>query len=253
MEFREVTALVTGAASGLGAATAGKLAAAGASVVGLDLPHAVERAATPPGGVQFVGGDVTIEEDVLRALGVVDETGRSLRIVVNCAGILPFGRILSRNGPHDLETFRKALEVNVLGTFNVMRLAAELMSRNEPGPEGERGVIVDTASVAAFEGQVGQIAYAASKAGVAGMTICAARDLAQFGIRVNAIAPGVVDTPMLATLNDEFRAALRASVPFPSRLAKPEEFADLVIVIAQNDYLNGETIRLDGALRMAPR
>jgi NAD(P)-dependent dehydrogenase (short-subunit alcohol dehydrogenase family) len=177
-----------------------------------------------------------------------------LRVVINCAGIGPSARVLSRKGPHDLSLFAKILHINVVGSFNVLRLAAEVMSRNEPvDATGQRGVVVNTSSVAAFEGQIGQVAYAASKGGVHSMTLPAARDLAQFGIRVNTIAPGIVDTPMLATVTDEFRAALGESVPFPKRLATAEEFASLALSIVDQDYLNGETIRLDGALRMAPR
>jgi NAD(P)-dependent dehydrogenase (short-subunit alcohol dehydrogenase family) len=179
--------------------------------------------------------------------------GIPLRVAVNCAGIAPANRILTKNGPHDLELFRTAITVNLLGTFNVMRLAADAMAGTAELDNGQRGVVINTASVAAFEGQIGQIAYAASKGGVHGMTIAAARDLAQYGIRVNTIAPGIVDTPMLASLNEEFRTALAANVPFPKRLAQPTEYAQLALMIIEHDYLNGETIRMDGALRMAPR
>jgi NAD(P)-dependent dehydrogenase (short-subunit alcohol dehydrogenase family) len=174
-------------------------------------------------------------------------------MAVSCAGIAPSARVLSRKGPHDLELFHTVLKVNLLGTFNVMRLAAEAIARHEPDADGQRGVIINTASIAAFEAQIGQVAYAASKAGVAGMTVTAARDLAQHGIRVVTIAPGIVDTPMMAGFSDEVRAGLSAGVPFPQRLARPEEYARLVTMIVEHDYLNGETIRMDGALRMAPR
>lgn len=254
MEISGTAAVVTGGASGLGAATAAALAERGAVVFGLDLPASIEKAgADVPAGVTLVGADVTSDADVRAALEQVTASGVPLRVVVCCAGIGPSARILGRKGPHDLELFRTVLTVNVLGTFNVLRLAAEVMAATEADADGQRGVVVNTASIAAFDGQVGQIAYAASKGAVAGMTLPAARDLAQFGIRVNTIAPGVVDTPMLATVSDEFRAGLSAGVPFPQRLAKPTEFAQLVTMIVEHDYLNGETIRMDGALRMAPR
>jgi NAD(P)-dependent dehydrogenase (short-subunit alcohol dehydrogenase family) len=253
MEINNVAALVTGAASGLGAATANALAKRGATVYGLDLPDAVKLADTAE-GVSLLEADVTEAAHVTAALTEVKNGAQPLRIVVNCAGIGPSSRVLSRSGPHDLVLFDKVVCVNLLGTFNVLRLAAEQMAGSEPIDEsGQRGVIVNTSSVAAFEGQIGQIAYAASKGGVHAMTLPAARDLAQYGIRVNTIAPGIVDTPMLATVSDEFRATLSESVPFPKRLATAEEFARLAVTIAEHDYLNGETIRLDGALRMAPR
>ncbi|GAA4832158.1 SDR family NAD(P)-dependent oxidoreductase [Kitasatospora terrestris] len=253
MDITGSAALVTGAASGLGAATAAALAERGATVYGLDLPQAVEAAGPRPDGVHLLAADVTAEEPVRAALARIDEDGARLRMAVNCAGIAPSARILSRKGPHDLALFQAVLNVNLLGTFNVMRLAAESIARHEPDDRGQRGVIVNTASIAAFEGQVGQIAYAASKAGVAGMTITAARDLAQFGIRVVTIAPGIVDTPMMAGFSDEVRAGLAAGVTFPQRLAEPAEYARLVTMVAEHDYLNGETIRMDGALRMAAR
>jgi NAD(P)-dependent dehydrogenase (short-subunit alcohol dehydrogenase family) len=253
MELSGAAALVTGAASGLGAATAARLARHGATVVGVDLAASVERVTDLPAGVHLVAADVTSEDDVRGALDAVAGLEAPLRVVVNCAGIAPASRIVGRNGPHDLELFRSVINVNLLGTFNVMRLAADAMSRLEPDRSGARGVVVNTASVAAFEGQVGQIAYSASKGGVAAMTITAARDLAQFGIRVNTIAPGIVDTPMLASITEEFRESLNAGVPFPKRLATPDEYAELVEMIVTHDYLNGETIRMDGALRMAPR
>jgi NAD(P)-dependent dehydrogenase (short-subunit alcohol dehydrogenase family) len=252
VEIRGAAALVTGAASGLGAATAAALAARGATVYGLDLDAAVAGAA-PPDGVTLLAGDVTEEGGVRAALARIADGGRPLRLAVTCAGIAPSARIVSRRGPHDLELFRRVVSVNLVGTFNVLRLAAEAMSRLPADADGQRGVVVTTASIAAFEGQIGQVAYAASKAGVAGMTVTAARDLAQHGIRVVAIAPGIVDTPMVAGFSEEVRAALGAGVPFPQRLARPEEFARLVLMVAEHDYLNGETIRMDGALRMPPR
>ncbi|MDT0307337.1 SDR family oxidoreductase [Streptomyces sp. DSM 44917] len=253
MDITGSAALVTGAASGLGAATAAALAGRCRTVYGLDVPRAVTAAEQPPDGVTLLPADVTDETQVRRALAAAGADGAPLRLAVNCAGIAPSARILGRQGPHDLGLFRRALEVNLLGTFNVLRLAAGLMARQQPDAGGQRGVVVNTASIAAFEGQVGQVAYAASKAGVAGMTLAAARDLAQHGIRVVTIAPGLVDTPMMAGFGDEVRAGLAASVPFPQRLAEPAEFARLVVMIAAHDYLNGETIRMDGALRMAPR
>ncbi|MEZ5189614.1 MAG: SDR family NAD(P)-dependent oxidoreductase [Schumannella sp.] len=251
MEIRGTTALVTGAASGLGAATAVALVARGAEVVGLDLPQSVV-AATPPDGVRLMAADVTSADDVQAAIDGID--GAPLRIVVNCAGIAPARRVLSSKGVHELDLFRKAVEVNLVGTFNVLRLAAERIAATEPVDEfGQRGVIVNTASVAAFEGQIGQIAYSASKGGVVGMTVPAARDLARSGIRVCTIAPGIVDTPMLAGLGEEVGASLAASGPFPHRLARPDEYAQLVTMIVEHDYLNAETIRMDGAIRMAPQ
>lgn len=252
MEITGTAALVTGAASGLGAATAAALAARGATVYGLDLPASI-KGAEPPAGVTLLAADVTEDAPVREALARIDDDGAELRTVVNCAGIAPSGRILSRKGPHDLDLFHTVLKVNLLGTFNVMRLAAAAIARHDPNADGQRGVVINTASIAAYEAQVGQIAYAASKAGVAGMTITAARDLAQYGIRVVTIAPGTVDTPMMAGFSDEVRAGLGAAVPFPQRMARPDEYARLVTMIVEHDYLNGETIRMDGALRMAAR
>lgn len=251
MQIRDCAAIVTGGASGLGAATAAVLAARGATVFGLDLPTAVESADAVD-GVTLIPADVTDEEQVRSAVGRA-AADRSLRIVVNCAGIAPAARVLSKNGPHDLGLFSKVIQVNLIGSFNVLRLAAEAMSTSPADEAGARGVIVNTASIAAFDGQVGQIAYAASKGGVVGLTLSAARDLASFGIRVVTIAPGIIDTPMLAGVNDEFRETLAAGVPFPKRLGRPDEYAALVAVIVEHDYLNGEVIRMDGALRMAPR
>jgi NAD(P)-dependent dehydrogenase (short-subunit alcohol dehydrogenase family) len=252
MEIAGSAALVTGAASGLGAATAAALAGRGVTVYGLDLPDAVSGA-DAPSGVTLLAADVTAEDGVRAAIARIADDGQQLRLAVNCAGIAPSARILSRRGPHDLDLFRTVVGINLVGTFNVLRLAAEAMSRLSADTEGQRGVVVNTASIAAFEAQIGQVAYAASKAGVAGMTVTAARDLAQYGIRVMAIAPGIVDTPMMAGMPDDVRAGLAASVPFPKRLARPEEYARLVLMIVAHDYLNGETIRMDGALRMAPR
>jgi NAD(P)-dependent dehydrogenase (short-subunit alcohol dehydrogenase family) len=253
MEIRGCSAIVTGAASGLGAATAAALAAAGAHVVGIDLASGWERAGAPGAGVVTAPGDVTSPADVAAAISTATEAG-PLRLAVNCAGIGTAGRVLSRKGVHDLETFSRTISINLIGTFNVLRLAAEAIAATDPvDVSGQRGLIVNTASVAAFDGQIGQIAYAASKGGVVGMTLPAARDLAQFGIRVMTIAPGILDTPMMAGVDEEFRLALAASIPFPSRFGRPDEYAALVLSIAAQDYLNGEVIRLDGSLRMAPR
>lgn len=252
MDVTDTTAIVTGGASGLGAAVARALVARGSRVFGLDLPSAV-AAAEPADGVTLLATDVTNAEQVTDAVAQAAGSGVPLRVVVNCAGIGPSARTVGKAGPHDLELFRTVVEVNLIGTFTVLSIAAAAIAQTEPDEAGQRGVVVNTASVAAFEGQIGQVAYAASKAGVVGMTLPAARDLASLGIRVCTIAPGLVDTPMLATVSEEFRAGLAAGVPFPKRLARPEEFARLVLTTIEHDYLNGETIRMDGALRMAPR
>ena len=253
MEINGIAALVTGAASGLGAATATALADRGATVFGLDLPQAIAKSDNINQHIHLLEADVATSDDLHAALAKIDDD-KPLRVVVNCAGIGPSQRILSRKGPHDIDLFAKVIQVNLVGTFNVLRLAAEKIAASEPADEtGQRGVVINTASVAAFEGQIGQVAYSASKGGVHAITLPAARDLAQYGIRVNTIAPGIVDTPMLATVGDQFRAALGESVPFPKRLATAAEYAALVVSIVDHDYLNGETIRLDGALRMAPR
>lgn len=253
MEIKDVSAIVTGAASGLGAATARALAERGARVYGLDLESAISKAADstdPVQGVEYVSADVT-DPDQVRA--AVESVEPPLRVAINCAGIGTAGRVLSRQGPHDLDVFRRIVEVNLIGTFNVLRLAAEVIARTEPLEDGQRGVIVNTASIAAYEGQIGQVAYAASKGGVVSLTLPAARDLASFGIRVLTIAPGIVDTPMLAGVGHEFRAGLAAGVPFPKRLGRPEEYGQLAAFLVSHDYLNGEVVRMDGSLRMAPR
>jgi NAD(P)-dependent dehydrogenase (short-subunit alcohol dehydrogenase family) len=253
MRIADTVAIVTGGASGLGGATARALAERGARVFGLDLPDAVARAdADPVPGISYLAADVRDPEQVAAAVHTAAEDG-PLRIVVNCAGVGTAGRILSRKGPHDLDVYRRVIEINLIGTFNVLRLGADAIARTEPAEDEQRGVIINTASIAAFDGQVGQAAYASSKGGVVGLTLPAARDLAQFGIRVMTIAPGIVDTPMLAGVTDEFRAGLAEGVPFPKRLAQPAEYARLAVMIVEHDYLNGEVIRMDGALRMAPR
>jgi NAD(P)-dependent dehydrogenase (short-subunit alcohol dehydrogenase family) len=249
------TVLVTGGGSGLGAATARMVVEAGGSVVVADVD--AERGRQVADGLgeraRFVRTDVTDEDSVRDAVAAAAGAGGDLAVAVSCAGIAPAERVLGRNGPHPLATFVTTVQVNLVGTFNVTRLAAEAMAGNEPLADGERGVIVNTASVAAFDGQIGQAAYSATKAGVAGMTLPIARELARLGIRVMAIAPGIFDTPMLAALPDQVRDSLGAQVPFPSRLGHPGEFAALVRHIVENPMLNGETIRLDGAIRMAPR
>ena len=252
MDITGTSAIVTGAASGLGAATAAQLIARGAKVVGIDLPGGIEKAPHVD-GLTYVAADVTNEDEVRAAVARAAETA-PLRTVVNCAGIGPSARVVGRNGVHDLALFDRVVRINLVGTFTVLALAAEVMTAQDPVDEaGQRGVVINTASVAAFEGQIGQAAYAASKGGVHSLTIAAARDLSSKGVRVMTIAPGIVDTPMLGSVGEDFRAALAESVPFPRRLAQPAEFAQLAGMIVEHDYLNGETIRMDGALRMAPR
>ncbi|QIM15623.1 SDR family oxidoreductase [Leucobacter insecticola] len=253
MDLSGASAVVTGAASGLGAAVASALAECGVEVLGIDLPASIEGAGSPSAGIRFCAADVTDEAQLQTAFDARDPAA-PLRLVVNCAGIAPARRILSSRGVHELELFRRVIDINLTGTFNVLRLGSAIMAEMPPIDEdGQRGLVVNTASIAAFEGQVGQAAYAASKGGVAALTIAAARDLAQSGIRVNTIAPGIVETPLFAGIAPEAAAALAGSVPFPARLAAPAEFAKLVLMIAEHDYLNGETIRMDGALRMSPR
>jgi NAD(P)-dependent dehydrogenase (short-subunit alcohol dehydrogenase family) len=241
----ERSALVTGGASGLGRAAALALKARGYKVVVLDLRRGEED-------LRYVEGDVAREGDVERAVAEAMAQG-PLFAVVNAAGVGLARKILGREGPHDLESFRKVVEVNLVGTFNVLRLAAWAMRENPPDGEGQRGVIVNTASVAAYEGQIGQAAYAASKGGVVALTLPAARELAEWGIRVVTIAPGLFDTPLLQGLPERAKASLAEQVPFPRRLGRPEEYAALVLHILENPMLNGEVVRLDGALRMAPR
>lgn len=247
---------MSGGASGLGAATVRVLARAGARCTILDRNE--EAAARLAGELgppcRYVAGDVTDEAQVRSALDVATEAG-PLRIAVNCAGVAIAARVVARDGsPHDLAAFSAVVGVNLVGTFNVLRLAAAAMVRSaEPSQDGERGVVVNTASVAAFEGQIGQAAYAASKGGIVGLTLPAARDLSSVGIRVVTIAPGIMDTPLLGMLGEDARKALAAGVPFPKRLGTPEDYAQLVEHVCRNGYLNGEVIRLDGALRMPPR
>lgn len=255
MDLRTVNAVVTGGASGLGRAAAERFVAAGGRAALLDLPTApgaeVARALGP--AAIFTPADVTDADQVSAALETARDRFGSVNVLVNCAGIGPAARTLSRKGPHPLEEFTRVVRVNLIGTFNCIRLAAALMAQNEPTPDGERGVIVNTASVAAFDGQIGQAAYSASKGGIVGMTLPVARDLAEFGIRVVTIAPGIFDTPLLATLPEPVRASLARQVPFPPRLGRPEEYAALAAHVVENVMLNAETIRLDGAIRMQPR
>jgi NAD(P)-dependent dehydrogenase (short-subunit alcohol dehydrogenase family) len=242
-------ALVAGGASGLGEATSRALSAAGARVVIADLNEDKGRALADEIGGTFVPADVTDADSVQRAVEHVE----GLRISVCCAGIGWAERTSHKRGPHQLQPFETVIRVNLIGTFNVLRLAAAAMSQYEPAPSGERGVCINTASIAAFDGQIGQISYSASKGGIVGMTLPAARDLAGVGIRVCTIAPGTFDTPLLGALPEEKRQALGAAIPFPSRLGQPPEFAALALHIVENEMLNGEVIRLDGALRMPPR
>jgi NAD(P)-dependent dehydrogenase (short-subunit alcohol dehydrogenase family) len=255
MQLSDAVALVTGGASGLGRATVERIVAAGGRAAILDRPQSDgERvAATIGAGTIFCPADVRSEPEVAAAVERTIATFGRLNVLVNCAGIGTAMRTVTRQGPFPLDLFRTTVEVNLIGTFNAIRLAAARMVDNPPNEEGERGVIVNTASVAAFEGQIGQAAYSASKGGVVAMTLPIARDLASFGIRVVTIAPGTFDTPMLARASQEVRESLAKQVPFPSRLGRPAEFAALVAHVLENPMLNGETIRLDGAIRMGPR
>jgi NAD(P)-dependent dehydrogenase (short-subunit alcohol dehydrogenase family) len=253
MQVKTQTALVTGGGSGLGAATARALAAGGAKVVVLDINAENARKVAAEIGGLALACDVS---DAASAEAAVAEANLALgaaRILVNCAGIGTAGRIVGRDGPMALAAFKRVIDVNLIGTFNMMRLAAAAMQSLTPLEDGERGVIVSTASVAAFEGQIGQAAYAASKGGIVALTLPAAREFARFGIRVNTVAPGLFLTPLMDTLPPDIQQSLGASVPFPARLGKPEEYARLVLDIIANPMLNGETIRLDGALRLPPR
>jgi NAD(P)-dependent dehydrogenase (short-subunit alcohol dehydrogenase family) len=255
MQVNGKTALVTGGASGLGAATAAALVERGAAVVIGDVQEDRGRETAERLGpsASFLRTDVADEDSVKAAIGQATSGSGRLFIVINCAGILIGEKIVGKHGPHDLNRFRRVIEVNLVGTFNVIRLAAAVMQENPPEESGERGVIINTASVAAFEGQIGQSAYSASKAAIAGLTLPAARELARSGIRVCSIAPGIFDTAMIAGLPDSVKESLGAQVPFPARLGRPEEYAALVQHIIENPMLNGEVIRLDGAIRMTPR
>jgi NAD(P)-dependent dehydrogenase (short-subunit alcohol dehydrogenase family) len=255
MEIAGASAIVTGGASGLGEATVRRLAAAGARAVIVDRDAAKGEALAKELGeaAAYSPADVTSEADVAAAIELATSYA-PLRVAVNCAGVGWASRVVARDGtPHDLGLFQTVLNINLVGTFNVLRLAAAAMTANEPLEDGERGVVVNTASIAAYDGQIGQIAYATSKAGVVGLTLPAARDLSAVGVRVVTIAPGTFDTPMLALLPEPQRQALGAGIPFPRRLGRPDDFAALVEHIVRNPYINGEVIRLDGALRMPPK
>lgn len=255
MQLEGNTFLVTGGASGLGRACVERFAAAGANVVAADLNiEAGEALASKLGkAVAFAETDVTDATSVEAALQIATDRHGSLQGVVNCAGILGAARVVGREGPHDLELFSRVIQVNLIGTFNVMRLAAVVMSCGDPNEEGERGAIINTASVSAFEGQIGQAAYSASKGGVAGMTLPVARELARFGIRVVAIAPGIFYTPMMQAAPPKVLESLEQQALFPARLGKPEEFAAMAQHIIENPMLNGSVVRLDGAVRMGPK
>ncbi|WP_194762470.1 SDR family NAD(P)-dependent oxidoreductase [Microbacterium sp. UFMG61] len=253
MQIQGSSALITGGASGLGLATARTLAAAGAVVTILDLPSSAGADIAAELGGVFAGGDVTSAEDAADAVAAA-QAQAPLRIVVNCAGIAPPAKVLDREGnPAVLADFERIVRINLVGTFNVLSQASAVIAKNDPTASGDRGVIVNTASVAAFDGQIGQPAYSASKGGVHAMTLPVARELARYGIRVCTIAPGIMETPMLMGLPQAAQDSLGQQVPFPSRLGRPDEYASLVQQIVENGYLNGETIRLDGAIRMAPK
>jgi NAD(P)-dependent dehydrogenase (short-subunit alcohol dehydrogenase family) len=256
MNLQNATVLITGGASGLGEACVRRFAQQGANVVIADLNDERGAALAMALGeerTRFVRTDVTREEDVQVAIGVARHAFSALHIVVNCAGIVAGERTVGKDGPHALDVFERVIRINLIGTFNVIRLAASAMQSNEPNDDGERGVIINTASVAAFDGQIGQAAYAASKGGIASMTLPIARDLSRIGIRVMTIAPGIMNTPMMESLPQTVRDSLAQQVPFPARLGLADEYAQLAQSIVENPYLNGEVIRLDGAIRMGPR
>jgi len=255
MKLKQVKALVTGGASGLGFAVASHLVANGAKVALLDINDEAGTAAAAELGddVRYFRTNVSSEEEVITSVKQAAEANGGLNVAVNCAGIIGAGRVLGREAPMELSLFTNTIMVNLVGSFNVAKAAADLMQHNEAGEDGERGVIISTASVAAFEGQVGQAAYSASKGGIVGMTLPMAREFSRFGIRVMTIAPGIFWTPMVDGMPEHIQEALSASIPFPPRLGKPEEFADMAAGIIENSYMNGTTIRLDGAVRLAPR
>ena len=255
MKIAEARAVVTGGASGLGLAVARHVTAAGGRVTLLDVQEGPGAAAVAAlgAGAGFAKCDVTSEEEVRAAMESARAAMGSINLLVNCAGVIGAGRVLGKNGPMAGDFFTRVVHINLIGTFLCDKAAAAAMQQNAPNADGERGVIVHTSSVAAFEGQIGQAAYAATKAGVAGMTLPIARELAMFGIRVCSIAPGIFGTPMLAAMPPEVQDSLGKQVPFPPRLGRPEEFASMVQTIVENSYLNGETIRLDGAIRMQPK
>jgi NAD(P)-dependent dehydrogenase (short-subunit alcohol dehydrogenase family) len=255
MKIAGSTTVITGGASGLGRATADRLLGSGGNVVLLDLPTSAgaQLAQAMGPAALFASADVTSADDVAAGLEAAVKRFGSIQALVNCAGVGTADKTFGKRGPADLAKFARTIQINLIGTFNCIRLSAEHLARNQPGADGERGVIVNTASVAAFDGQIGQAAYSASKGGVVGMTLPIARDLAELGIRVCTIAPGLFDTPMMATLPEPARVSLGKQVPFPPRLGQPAEYAALAVHIMENVMLNGETIRLDGAIRMQPR
>jgi NAD(P)-dependent dehydrogenase (short-subunit alcohol dehydrogenase family) len=253
MELKGRTFLISGGGSGLGAGTAARFRDFGANVIIADINEEAGAEHAKRIGGRFVRTDVTDSDSVQAAVQAAGESFGGLHGVVNCAGILIGRRTLSKRGPHDLESFARMVTVNLVGTFNVIRLSAAAMAKNEPGQDGERGVIINTASIAAYDGQIGQAAYSASKGGVVGMTLPIARDLAATGIRVMTIAPGVMLTPMVSGMPPDVQESLAAQIPFPSRLGTPEDYAFLAQHIVENRMLNGEVIRLDGAIRMGPR
>lgn len=253
MKFSQTLAVVTGGASGLGRAVAERVVAAGGKAVIIDLQEAAGHSVAKEIGASFIQCDVSVESQVVAAMAAARQAMSGINLLVNCAGVIGVGKLLGKEGPMAGEYFENVIRINLVGTFLCDKAAAAIMRDNTPNGDGERGVLIHTASVAAFEGQIGQVAYAATKAGIAGMTLPIARELAQFGIRCVAIAPGIFMTPMLASLSKEVQDSLGKQVPFPSRLGKPEEFAQLVQSIVEIPTLNGEIIRLDGAIRMQPR
>jgi NAD(P)-dependent dehydrogenase (short-subunit alcohol dehydrogenase family) len=255
VKIQDARAVITGGASGLGHAVARHIVASGGKVILLDVQEGPGRAAAAALGAQagFVRCDVTAEAEVTAAMEAAHAQLKGLNLLVNCAGVIGAGRVLGKNGPMAGEFFTKVIHINLIGTFLCDKAAAALMQNNPPGPDGERGLLIHTSSVAAFEGQIGQVAYAATKAAVAGMTLPIARELARFGIRCVAIAPGIFHTPMMEGMSQEVQDSLAAQVPFPARLGKPEEFAQLVASVFEIAMLNGTTIRLDGAIRMQPK
>ncbi|WP_148863530.1 SDR family NAD(P)-dependent oxidoreductase [Marinobacter fonticola] len=253
MDFKDVPAIVTGGASGLGEGAARALAAEGCKVAILDLQEERGNAVAAEIGGIFVRCDVASAESAEAALKTAREAHGPCGVAVSCAGIAPAAKIVGKDGPMPLDDFNKVIQVNLVGSFNIMRLAAAQMAEREPNADGERGVIISTASVAAYEGQIGQVAYSASKGGVVAMTLQAARELARSGIRVNTIAPGIFMTPMMAAMPENVQESLAATLPFPQRLGKPEEFGMMVEQMVKNPVLNGEVVRLDCALRMAPK
>ena len=252
MEIKNKVFIVTGGASGLGAGTAKMLTLHGARVLLADVQDQAGQALAAELGQRYIHCDVTQENDAQAAVAAALELGKLFGLV-NCAGIAPAAKTVGKNGAHPLDMFQKVISINLIGSFNMMRVASEAMSKNEPEPTGERGVLINTASVAAYDGQIGQAAYSASKAGVVGMTLPIARDLAPLGIRCCTIAPGIFGTPMIFGMPQAVQDSLAASIPFPSRLGRPDDYAKLVHQIVTNEMLNGETIRLDGAIRLAPK